>query len=157
MMAGLSPVLPMDAVQHIIQVALTPIFLLTGIGTLLNLFNTRLARVADHIEHTADLLESCAEEDSPLLRTHLRRLGHRMLVLDAAMLLGALGGASTCAACFALFLGALRDQAAAALLVLFALGLGGTVASLAAFIGDTVLAWHGVRRDGPLPHIRRSG
>jgi hypothetical protein len=32
-----------DSIAHIIQVALTPVFLLSGIGTLLNVFNTRLA------------------------------------------------------------------------------------------------------------------
>src|SRR5690242_11924667 len=37
----------LDLVAHVIQVALTPIFLLSGIATLLNVFATRLARVAD--------------------------------------------------------------------------------------------------------------
>ena len=40
-------------VVHIIQVALTPVFLLTGIATLLNVFATRLARVADQVESLA--------------------------------------------------------------------------------------------------------
>jgi hypothetical protein len=37
-----------DSTAHIVQVALTPIFLLTGAGTLRNVFNARLARVSDH-------------------------------------------------------------------------------------------------------------
>jgi hypothetical protein len=36
------PNLPLDTVAHIIQVALTPVFLLSGIATLLNVFSTRL-------------------------------------------------------------------------------------------------------------------
>ena len=47
---------PLDNIAHVIQVALTPVFLLSGIGALLNVFNTRLARVSDHVSHTADLL-----------------------------------------------------------------------------------------------------
>ena len=33
---------PLDSVAHVIQVALTPVFLLSGIGTLLNVINTRV-------------------------------------------------------------------------------------------------------------------
>ena len=40
----------LDTIAHIIQVALTPVFLLSGIATLLNVFSTRLARVADRVE-----------------------------------------------------------------------------------------------------------
>jgi hypothetical protein len=47
---------PLDSIAHVIQVALTPVFLLSGIGALLNMFNTRLARVSDHVSYTADLL-----------------------------------------------------------------------------------------------------
>jgi uncharacterized protein DUF2721 len=35
---------------HIIRMALTPVFLLSGIATLLNVFSARLARVADRVE-----------------------------------------------------------------------------------------------------------
>ncbi len=38
---GLQAADAVEGVAHIIQVALTPVFLLSGIGTLLNLFNTR--------------------------------------------------------------------------------------------------------------------
>jgi hypothetical protein len=148
---------PLEGIAHVIQVALTPVFLLSGIGTLLNLFNTRLARVSDHVEHTTDLLEADPEgEDASLLRVHLRRLRRRILALDTAMILGAMGGATTCAAAFALFVGAMRDETAASVLfVLFGLALICTVGSLAAFIADSLLAWHGLNREGPLPHIRR--
>ena len=39
-----------DMVAHIIQAALTPVFLLSGIATLLNVFSTRLVRVADQVD-----------------------------------------------------------------------------------------------------------
>ena len=39
----------LDTVAHIIQVALTPVFLLSGIATLLNVFSSRLARVSDQV------------------------------------------------------------------------------------------------------------
>jgi hypothetical protein len=151
---GLGPEEAVDSVAHIVQVALTPVFLLSGIGTLLNVFNQRLSRVSDHREHTTDLLRDEDEKtDHALLRAHLRRLRHRTLVLDAAIALGAIGGASTCGSAFVLFLGSLRNTAIAAwLFALFGLALGCTACALIAFLADSVLAWHGLHREGPLPH-----
>jgi hypothetical protein len=146
---------PLDSTAHVVQVALAPVFLLSGIGVLLNLFNTRLARVSDHIAHTTELLAADAEgNDAPRLRGHLRRLRRRTLALDAAMILGALAGATTCGAAFALFVGALRSTSIAMVLfLLFGLALTCTVGALSAFIADSLLAWHGLRREGPLPHM----
>src|ERR1700679_704373 len=92
---GLDPGGGVDSIAHIVQVALTPVFLLSGIGTLLNVFNTRLSRVSDHREHVTELLRDQQEDrDHALLRAHLRRLRQRTLVLDASIALGAVGGAS---------------------------------------------------------------
>ncbi len=147
---------PVDTIAHVIQVALTPVFLLSGIGTLLNVFNTRLARVSDHSEHAADLLASGPPCDEALMRLHLRRLHRRVLALDLAVALSALGGAATCGAALALFVGVLRDAATSAVLFgLFGLALGFTIFGLTAFVADTILAWHGLRQEGPLPNVRR--
>jgi len=142
-----------DSVAHVIQVALTPVFLLSGIGTLLNTFNTRLSRLSDHTEHVFELL--CSEEDDArrnnLIR-HLTRLQRRRLVLDACVVFGAVGGAATCGAAFVLFLGSLREAAIANwLFALFGIALGCTVCALMTFLIDSVLAWHGLHREGPLP------
>jgi Protein of unknown function (DUF2721) len=142
-----------DGVAHVVQVALTPVFLLSGIGTLLNVFNTRLSRVSDHREHVTELLHGTSDNrEHARLRTHLDRLRHRTLVLDASIALGAIGGASTCGAAFVLFLGSLRnDIIASGLFILFGLALGCTACALVAFLLDSVLAWHGLHREGSLP------
>jgi hypothetical protein len=145
-----------DSVAHVIQVALTPVFLLSGIGTLLNVFNTRLSRVSDHREHVDELLRGeLGDAQRAQLVTHRARLRHRTLVLDASVVLGAIGGASTCAAAFVLFLGSMRDTSIASwLFVLFGLALGCTASALVAFLADSVLAWHGLHREGPLPRLK---
>ena len=143
---------------RIVQTALTPVFLLSGIGTLLNLFNTRLARVTDHTEHMAELLDGAEEEVAGLLRAHMGRLQRRIVALDSAIGLGALGGAATCSAVFVLFLGSVRNAAVASGLIwLFGAALVCTVGSLVAFMVDSVLAWHGLRAEGPLPRTRPQG
>ncbi|MGO3517715.1 MAG: DUF2721 domain-containing protein [Acetobacter cibinongensis] len=145
---------PVDSVAHIIQVALTPVFMLSGIGTLLNLFNTRLARVSDHIEQANALLTDDNDdvERNKTLERHLVRLHRRTLMLDAAILAGGLGGASSCGAAFVLFLGSVRDSSVATwLVVMFGLALSCTVGALALFLGDSLISWHGLKREGPLP------
>jgi hypothetical protein len=145
-----------DSIAHVVQVALTPVFLLSGIGTLLNVFNTRLSRVSDHRAYVTDLLRGEADADRQIrLRAHLVRLRRRTLVLDASVVLGAIGGASTCGAAWVLFLGSVREAAIASwLFVLFGLALGCTACALVAFLADSVLAWHGLRREGSLPHAK---
>ncbi|MGI4943613.1 MAG: DUF2721 domain-containing protein [Janthinobacterium lividum] len=141
-----------DSLAHIIQTALTPVFLLSGIGTLLNVFNTRLARVTDHAEHASELLEATDDGQSAQLRVHLARLQRRIFALDSSIALSAVGGAATCMAVFVLFLGGVRDTAVATgLIVLFGGALVCIVGALIAFLVDSVLAWHGLRVDGPLP------
>ena len=39
-----------DTVAHVIQIALTPVFLFSGISSLLSVLATRLGRVADHVD-----------------------------------------------------------------------------------------------------------
>ncbi len=144
---------PLESVAHIIQVALTPVFLLSGVGTLLNVFATRLARVTDHMEHAEELLRAePAGPDAATLRCHLHRLRRRTLALDIAVALGAVGGAATAAATFTLFVGALRDAAVAwTLFLLFGAAVACTIGALTAFLAETALSWHGLRDEGPLP------
>lgn len=152
---GLSLSDAVDSVAHVVQVALTPVFLLSGIGTLLNVFNARLARVADHTAHIAELLASAPDPERRQIGVHLARLNLRRLVLDATVVLGALGGAATCGAAIVLFLGGLREAAIASwLFALFGLALGCTIVALMAFVADSLLAWHGLHAHGPLPRAK---
>lgn len=147
-----------DSAAHLIQIALTPVFMLSGIGSLINVFNTRLARVSDHLEDVNRRLNTPPDDQtddqgdlySPTnLRIHQMRLRRRTFVLDLAIILNAMGGAATCGAAIALFVGSLRNSATSTwLLALFGVALACTVAALTAFLADTLLSWHGMRRDG---------
>ena len=144
---------PVGAVAHIVQTALTPIFLLNGIGTLLALFNTRLARVRDHAARLAELLEGEVQPgEEAKLQWHMKRLASRVFVLDLSIVLGACGGAATCGSVFILFLGDVKGSNVAEWLIsLFGLALGCTIGSLLAFLADSILAWHAFRQNGSVP------
>ena len=60
----LTPDSSLDLVAHVTQVALTPIFLLSGIATLLNVFATRLGRVADLVAQITKAMEQADPQES---------------------------------------------------------------------------------------------
>ncbi len=131
----------LDDVAHIIQVALTPVFLLSGIGTLINVFSTRLARVADQVDRIAGTLDALSDADKQRAARRLGALRVRSLALDIAVILGALGGAATCGAVLALFYGALRNAGVASILYgFFGLAIVCTIAALGAFGFEMLLA-----------------
>jgi hypothetical protein len=125
--------LTLDSAVHLIQVALTPVFLLSGIAALLNVFAGRLARVADRLESlTGGTDEACASQ--ALMNQEIARLHRRSLMLDAAVVLGTVGAAATCLAIMTLFLLALSNKAIAGILLfMFGLAILCTLGSVAAF------------------------
>ncbi|MEG3175353.1 DUF2721 domain-containing protein [Sphingomonas sp. RB3P16] len=130
------PLSPLDGVAHVVQLALTPVFLLSGLATMLNVFTTRLGRVADRADLPAD--------DST--QRQLQRLRLRSRILDAAVLLAALAGVLTCCAALTLFLGALRNAGDGKLLFgLFGGALACLILALTAFSVETILSGRSVR------------
>jgi hypothetical protein len=136
----------LEAVAHTIQLALTPVFLLSGIAALLNVFSTRLSRVADQVDAVAARLEAGSGRDEGLFRRQLVHLKRRSRVLDGAVILGAVGGVATSLAVLTLFLGALRNNGAAWLLFgLFGSAVLCTVGALACYSYEMLLASRGLR------------
>ncbi len=123
---------------HVVQLALTPIFLLSGVAALLNVFTTRLGRIADQVD-------KLAVEPSRHPR-QLARLRLRSRSLDLAALLTAAAGGLTCCAALILFLSALRSGAAGTMLFgLFGGALVCTIVALISFAFEMVLAGRTVR------------
>jgi hypothetical protein len=134
-----------ESVAHIIQVALTPVFLLSGIASLLSVLATRLARVADRVDALADQLDAAGPVDRRQVRLKLAYLRRRSHVLDAAVMMGTLGGVATSCAALLLFVGTLRDRPGVSLFVAFGLALLFTMGALGAFLIEMLLASRGLR------------
>jgi hypothetical protein len=148
-MLGLSlGMFSLEDLTHIIQVALTPVFLLSAIAALLNVFSTRLGRVADRVDEVSAQLESATKDDASRLPAQLKYLQRRSIALDIAVVLATLGGAATSGSALALFVGALRDQTAGSMLfALFGLALLCTIGALAAFLIEVLMAGRGLRAE----------
>jgi hypothetical protein len=138
----------LDTIAHIIQVALTPVFLLSGIATLLNVFATRLARVGDKVEAVAKALDDADDAEKRALYLLLKNLHRRSVALDVAVVLGAVGGAATCGAVLAMFVGALSEQTMASVLFgLFGLAVVCALSAIVAFTVEMLLAGTGIREE----------
>ena len=149
MPGSFNPVTTLDLVAHIIQVALTPVFLLSGIATLLNVFSTRLARVADRVEQISKEIEGADPgEDVDDLAAQLLHLRRRSIALDIAVVLAAVGGAATCGSVLTLFVGALRDATVASVLfTTFGVAVACTIGAIAAYTTEMLMAGSGVRAE----------
>jgi hypothetical protein len=144
----MQPAESLDTVAHVIQLALTPVFLLSGLATLLSAFATRLGRVADRVDQLSADAETVEPAKARHLAAQLQRLILRSLVLDLAVVIASIGGMATCAATLVLFIGALRDSAAGWMLfLLFGFAVLCTIGALAAFVVEMLLAGSGLRGD----------
>jgi predicted permease len=137
----LMQVVSLEEAAHVVQLALTPVFLLSGIAALLNVFATRLARVADQ---TYALM---ADPNNPEERDRrLRILRTRSHALDVAVVLAAMGGVATCCAVLLLFLGEVLGRSAASVLfIVFGGAVVFTMGALAAYVVEMLLAARGLR------------
>jgi hypothetical protein len=136
-----------ETVAHVIQLALTPVFLLSGVATLLNVFAQRLGRIADQVDALkARLAHAPGGEAFAADRVQFAYLNRRSRALDGAVLLGALAGAATCGATLALFVGVIRGAGAAWLLFsLFGAAVILTIGALGCFCYEMLLASRGLR------------
>jgi hypothetical protein len=138
----------LTTIVHIIQVSLAPVFLLSGIATLLNVFSTRYARVADQVDAVAKQVEGADDIEAAALSLRLTHLHRRSLALDAAVALAAAGGALTCATVLALFVGEAGGPAIATLLyVTFGLAIACTLTAVMAFAGEMLMASKRIRAE----------
>jgi hypothetical protein len=130
----------LEAAAHVVQQALTPVFLLSGVAALLNVFASRLARVADQADNLANQAKGTVRDQ------RLKVLKWRSRALDWAVVLAAIAGSLTCAAVLVLFLGEVLGSSGANLLFfVFGGAIVLTMASLAAFVTEMLLAARGVR------------
>ena len=133
---------------HIVQLALTPVFLLSAIAALLNVFSARLARVADQVDKVTRELEDPRTEDRALRKRLLRRLSRRSLAMDVAVVLGTLAGVATSGAALTLFLGAFSERGPVwTLYVSFGAALVCTMGALTAYMAEMLMASQSLRRE----------
>jgi hypothetical protein len=101
--------MPVDTVAQNIQLAVTPVFLLTAIGTMLAVLTSRLGRVVDRARQLEDELQSPSDnpERREIARTDLAVLDRRMAAVNTAIALCTTAALLVCIVIAILFIGEL--------------------------------------------------
>jgi len=91
-------------VAHAIQLALAPVFLLTGIAGMLNVMTGRLSRIIDRGRQITDSAAPQDQQQTEELQRQLKTLEHRRYLASAAITACTLSALLVCTVIAALFL-----------------------------------------------------
>lgn len=119
-------------IAHSIQLAVAPVFLLSGVGVTLTVLTNRLARIIDRARALEARLPNTAPKAAIAMRDELRHLQRRAHHVHRAITLSTSCALLICLVIVALFAGVLvTTDLSALIMVLF-------IAALCAFIGALV-------------------
>lgn len=123
---------PINAISEAIQLAVAPVFLLTGIGAILSVLTTRLGRVVDRARLVERRIPQVSSDDyRELLRQETRVLWRRITTINWAIRLSVTSALLICAVVMALFVGDFAVFNTGTLIVaLFVIAMGLLIVSL---------------------------
>jgi CBS domain containing-hemolysin-like protein len=132
---------PVD-IAHLIQVALTPIFLISAIGVTLNVLTSRLARIVDRARAMEDrLLHPDYVHDGRDLHAQLKVMARRSRWINAAIILITLSALFIALVVVLLFVNAfLRYELSAVIAGMFIMSMLTLAAALLAFLIEVRIA-----------------
>jgi hypothetical protein len=128
-------------IAHLIQIALTPIFLISAIGVTLNVLTSRLARIVDRARSMEDVLRESDTHDGQDLHGALGVLARRARHINAAITLITLSALFIALVVVMLFVNAfLRWDLSVFIACMFILSMLAFAAALSAFLIEVRIA-----------------
>jgi hypothetical protein len=138
------------AVAHVIQLAVAPVFLLTGVGAMLGVLAQRLGRIIDRARILEERLSVASEEFRPHALGELDLLSRRARLINRAIGLCTTCALLICAVIVTLFVGAfLKTDASLVIGLLFVAAMLALFVGLLMFLGEIRLATTGLRIGPP--------
>ncbi len=137
---------PISAIAHLIQLAIAPVFLLTGIASLLTVLTNRLGRIIDRARMLEGHLPSVTGEHRALIGTDLGMLSRRATHVNRAISLFTTSALLVCVMIALLFVSQLfATDISQIVSVLFVLSMLGLIAGLVSFLREVQLATRSLR------------
>ena len=128
-------------VAHTIQLSVAPVFLLTAIGTILGVLNTRLTRIVDRSRVLADRMAPLPDPDRAPYRDEMQVLLRRRHFVNLALGSGVFAAILVCVLIAAAFVGSIvRVDFSRLVAVLFIGAMLGFVSALVLFLREVLLA-----------------
>ena len=135
-----------STIADAIQASLSPVFMLAGVGALLNVLAGRLSRVVDRARGLETAHAAWTEAERTRYVGELRLLNRRMTIINAALLMSVLCAVMVCLVVAMLFVAVLlRFHIGQYVALSFVLAMALLIASLAAFMVEVRLSLKAIR------------
>lgn len=129
------------AIAHVIQLAIAPVFLLSGIGAMLAVLTNRLSRIVDRARRLEAGMSQMAADAAARAHGELHALSRRARLVNAAITLCTITALIVASVIALLFLGAfLGRNVGMAIAWLFVTGMVSFVAGLLCFLREIFMA-----------------
>ena len=150
---------PVSTIAHLIQLAIAPVFLLAGIGAILNVLAQRLARVVDRARALEAEYGGLSEADRARAGEELGLLDRRMTVVNQAISACTASALFVCLVVAILFVADLASFGwGQPIAILFIIAMALLIVGLLLFLWEIRLARRAIRiRSEHLPHRQRRG
>lgn len=133
-------------IAHVIQLAVAPVFLLTGIGAILSVLSHRIGRVVDRARVLEERLSKADKDQAMAIHVELGTLARRARLVNLAITLCAACALLVCTVIGLLFIGSFLDyEVGTAVAWLFIASMVMLIASLLIFLREIRLAISSLR------------
>jgi hypothetical protein len=136
----------MNSIGKVIQIAVAPVFLLSGVGVMLSVFTGRLSRIVDRARVLEERLGAAGRPYDNDVQFELDTLSLRSRVIDRAISLGICAGMLVCMVIVALFVGDLLVIELSILIAaLFVLAMLAFIGAFTCFLREVLIATANLR------------
>ena len=142
-------------IAHVIQQAVAPVFLLSGVAAMLNVLASRLARVIDRARQLEiDYHDQPIGNERHIVRERMASLSRRARLINVAITLCTSCALLICLVIMTLFVAALMDVSASRWIAgLFVLAILALIGGLLSFLQEIFVATSTVRIDPPQDRV----
>ena len=146
----MDPLLHGASIAQVIQLAVAPVFLLTGVGATLNVLASRIGRIIDRARVMEDQLAKAPPDKANELQVVLKVLSKRARLVNRAIGLSVLSGILVSLVVAALFVSAaLKIDLALPIAVAFVTALLSLATALIYFLREVFIATESLRFGNP--------
>ena len=134
------------SIAHLIQLAVAPVFLLTGVSALLGVLTGRISRIVDRARKLESELPSIPVTQQQELRLELKRLGRRARLTYWSISLCTISALMVCTMIALLFIGHfVTVRMATVVAMLFIIAMVALILGLLCFLREVYLAVRNLR------------
>ena len=135
-------------ISEILASAVSPVFLLAGVGALLNVMTGRLGRIVDRLRYLQGYIDKASEEDKNTILLNRKQSVFRMKLIYASIFFCTLSGLMVCIVIGALFIGEINTYSIDTFIsILFILCMTSLILSLILLASEIFIATKTINRN----------